>query len=145
MSGNFAIKGGGIGPLMANAILNFHFDFLTTSLIQNIAKPPFMRIFCGFDLRALSGKFLRQKSCYPESFRFLRLWLQCIESQTWRSMRPSIQALSGSRWFSKAFSIAPSVSLYLALIRSQGLCWRWCTGMTPASKMWLNHCMLYIV
>ena len=29
MSGNFAIKGGG---LMANAILNFHFDFLNTSL-----------------------------------------------------------------------------------------------------------------
>ena len=25
------------------------------------------------DLRALSGKFLRQKSCYPESFCFLRL------------------------------------------------------------------------
>ena len=32
MSGNFAIKGGGVGPLMANAILNFHFDFLTPSL-----------------------------------------------------------------------------------------------------------------
>ena len=33
MSGNFAIKGGGgVGPLMANAILNFHFDFLHTSL-----------------------------------------------------------------------------------------------------------------
>ena len=37
MSGNFAIKeggGGGVGPLMANAILNFHFDFLTPSLSQ---------------------------------------------------------------------------------------------------------------
>ena len=34
MSGNFAIKGGGVGPLMANAILNFHFDFLHTSLID---------------------------------------------------------------------------------------------------------------
>ena len=32
MSGNFAIKGGGGGRLMANAILNFHFDFLHTSL-----------------------------------------------------------------------------------------------------------------
>ena len=33
MSGNFAIKGGGgVGPLMANAILNFHFDFPHTSL-----------------------------------------------------------------------------------------------------------------
>ena len=35
MSGNFAIKGGGVRPLMANAILNFHFDFLTPSLILN--------------------------------------------------------------------------------------------------------------
>ena len=32
MSGNFAIKGGGGGPLMGNAILNFHFDFLKPSL-----------------------------------------------------------------------------------------------------------------
>ena len=34
MSGNFAIKGGegGVGRLMANAILNFHFDFLKPSL-----------------------------------------------------------------------------------------------------------------
>ena len=34
MSGNFAIKGGGVGRLMANAILNFHFDFLHTSLTE---------------------------------------------------------------------------------------------------------------
>ena len=27
------------------------------------------------NLRVLSGKFLRQKSCYPESFRFLWLWV----------------------------------------------------------------------
>ena len=33
MSGNFAIKGGGVGRLMANAILNFHFDYLNPSLI----------------------------------------------------------------------------------------------------------------
>ena len=35
-------------------------------------------LLCAFvaDLKidALSGKFLRQKSCYPESFRFLWLW-----------------------------------------------------------------------
>ena len=36
MSGNFAIKGGGVGPLMANAILNFHFDFLNPSLIESV-------------------------------------------------------------------------------------------------------------
>ena len=34
MSGNFAIKGGGVGPLMANAILNFHFDYLKPSLMD---------------------------------------------------------------------------------------------------------------
>ena len=32
MSGNLGGGGGGVGPLMANAILNFHFDFLTPSL-----------------------------------------------------------------------------------------------------------------
>ena len=32
-----AIKGGGGGgPLMANALLNFHFDFLTPSLRMNL-------------------------------------------------------------------------------------------------------------
>ena len=35
MSGNFAIKGGGVGCLMANAILNFHFDYLTPSLTRS--------------------------------------------------------------------------------------------------------------
>ena len=29
-----AIKGGGVGPLMANAIKNFHFDYLNTSLTR---------------------------------------------------------------------------------------------------------------
>ena len=38
MSGIFAIKGGGVGPLMANAILNFHFDYLTPSLIYFAAN-----------------------------------------------------------------------------------------------------------
>ena len=27
------LRGGGVGPLMANAIKNFHFDYVTTSLI----------------------------------------------------------------------------------------------------------------
>ena len=30
------LRGLGVGPLMANAILNFHFDFLTPSLTQGI-------------------------------------------------------------------------------------------------------------
>ena len=38
MSGNFAIKGGGVGRLMANAILNFHFDFLHPSLNMSLKK-----------------------------------------------------------------------------------------------------------
>ena len=46
MSGNFAIKGGGVGPLMANAILNFHFDYLTTSL----TKTPKLNSFHWLDL-----------------------------------------------------------------------------------------------
>ena len=36
MSGNFAIKGGGVGRLMANAILNFHFDYPHTSLSTSL-------------------------------------------------------------------------------------------------------------
>ena len=51
--------------------------YLDHAYAQNLAKPPFMRICRKFenrrDLRALSGKFLQQISCYPESFRFL--WL----------------------------------------------------------------------
>ena len=38
MSGNFAIKGGGVGRLMANAILNFHFDYLNPSLTESEEK-----------------------------------------------------------------------------------------------------------
>ena len=38
MSGNFAIKGGGVGRLMANAILNFHFDFPHPSLRKIATK-----------------------------------------------------------------------------------------------------------
>ena len=37
-----AIKGGGGGPLMANAIKNFHFDFLTTSLTSLTC----MNVYC---------------------------------------------------------------------------------------------------
>ena len=41
--------------------------YLDHAYAQNLAKPPFMRICREFenwrDLRALSGKFLRQKSC----------------------------------------------------------------------------------
>ena len=39
MSGNFAIKGGGVGRLMANAILNFHFDYLNPSLSDLVIIP----------------------------------------------------------------------------------------------------------
>ena len=33
-----AIKGGGVGRLMANAILNFHFDYLKPSLTNLVRK-----------------------------------------------------------------------------------------------------------
>ena len=43
MSGNFAIKGGGgVGLLMANAILNFHFDYWHPSLTHG----PRMDVIC---------------------------------------------------------------------------------------------------
>ena len=29
------LRGGGVGPLMANAIKNFHFDYLNTSLMYD--------------------------------------------------------------------------------------------------------------
>ena len=49
--------------------------YLDHAYAQILAKQPSMRICREFenrrDLRALTGKFLRQKSCYPESFCFL--------------------------------------------------------------------------
>ena len=67
MSGNFAIKGGGVGPLMANAILNFHFDFPHTSLIQVMQVrqvhlwPDFRVIYSGLTIM------------YKLSFRMIKL------------------------------------------------------------------------
>ena len=45
MSGNFAIKGGGggVGRLMANAILNFHFDFPHPSQVW-LLNPTFEKL-----------------------------------------------------------------------------------------------------
>jgi len=67
---------------------------------QNLAKPPFMRICRKFenwrDLRALSGKFLRQKSCYPESFRFL--WLCQPVTRSWIFLSTIHRHLSQSRF-----------------------------------------------
>ena len=51
MSGNFAIKGGGGGPLMANALLNFHFDYLNPSLRKTVwILPPPSRILLSTTL-----------------------------------------------------------------------------------------------
>ena len=61
MSGNFAIKGGGVGPLMANAIKNFHFDFLTTSL-SNIGVASIKDWNFGsriYNIHSLTSFFLR--------------------------------------------------------------------------------------
>ena len=43
MSGNYDIKGGGVGRLMERTILNFHFDYLHTSLrcFQDVCKSLF--------------------------------------------------------------------------------------------------------
>ena len=55
MSGNFAIKGGGGGPLMANAILNFHFDYLTPSLTQTHLGTLFTLVLVGHWTSNFSG------------------------------------------------------------------------------------------
>ena len=62
MSGNFAINWGGVGRLMANAILNFHFDFLHPSL-SNVGFTNFsfiiapliliLKLKCGQDFEAI--------------------------------------------------------------------------------------------
>ena len=50
------LRGGGVGPLMANAILNFHFDFLTPSLICVTNICFFVVAIC-----------LYQEACDPEA------------------------------------------------------------------------------
>ena len=85
MSGNFAIKGGGVGPLMANAILNFHFDFLTTSLIDT-ANFAFLLTLCVsyisiylLCLSSLCCDFLVQS--LPAQFRCILQF--CRKVNTW--------------------------------------------------------------
>ena len=60
---------------IASIVSTAYGAYLDHADAQNLAQPPFMRICREFenwhDLRPLSGKFLRQKSCYLESFRFL--------------------------------------------------------------------------
>ena len=83
MSGNFAIKGGGgFGPLMANAILNFHFDFLTTSLtnIMSILSNPIK-----INLVLIFWRFcLLQTLCLESTFLimiYLCCWSDLISDQ----------------------------------------------------------------
>ena len=66
---------GGVGPLMANAILNFHFDYLTTSLssIQNDAHfqdcPSPTVLNYQFQPNRTPRRFLSQS--------YLRKWFRC--------------------------------------------------------------------
>ena len=65
-------------PKFGTSILSTAYGaYLDHACAKNLANAPSMQICREFenwrDLRALSGKFLRQKYCYPESFRFLRL------------------------------------------------------------------------
>ena len=50
-----AIKGGGVGPLMANAILNFHFDYLNPSLKRNQSGCSTLVIWLVSEPAALGG------------------------------------------------------------------------------------------
>ena len=45
------LRGGGGGPLMANALLNFHFDFLHPSLIVNFV----MKLYGKYEFEVESG------------------------------------------------------------------------------------------
>ena len=59
------LRGGGVGRLMANAILNFHFDYLNPSLIENAQHLVischhdsfrFNNIFFSFNFKFIPGK-----------------------------------------------------------------------------------------
>ena len=54
------LRGGGVGRLMANAILNFHFDYLNPSLIKNPNQTSlhFYRRSCHPFLRLSQTKYL---------------------------------------------------------------------------------------
>ena len=65
MSGNFAIKGGGVGLLMANAILNFHFDYLNPSLTGSSSLPPVpFQVFLAVPLCFLGVTFSLWRGLY---------------------------------------------------------------------------------
>ena len=65
--------------------------YLDPAYAQNLAKPPFMRICREFEnwrnLRALSGMFLQQKFCCPESFCFFWLWLHGYMTSLYRKYK----------------------------------------------------------
>ena len=64
MSGNLCHLGGGegVGRLMANAILNFHFDYLNTSLIVVFFQISVMLNFS-------SRKFPDLTGCFPDTLK----------------------------------------------------------------------------
>ena len=68
MSGNFAIKGWGgwgVGRLMANAILNFHFDFPHPSLsLVPVIIYGDHRLICRLKIKADKNDFLRKGGGY---------------------------------------------------------------------------------
>ena len=80
MSGNFAIKGGGVGRLMANAILNFHFDFLTPSLIladeyanlKLVDVVPCRESFCDIENKIKKDK--KVSNCWVLNTIFRHAW-----------------------------------------------------------------------
>ena len=62
------------------------------------------------DLRALSGKFLRQKTCCPESFRFFWLWVSATD--TWQTKRIK----TGPNFWGVAFAIEAIIDITDALL-----------------------------
>ena len=95
--------------------------YLDHAYAKNLAKPPFMRICREFenwrDFCALSGKFLRQKFCYPESFRFF--W------PCWRWMSITIHSGMKSGTISKTvFEVKMKTWLWLDCCEPSKEVWR---------------------
>ena len=63
------LRGGGVGRLMANAILNFHFDFLHPSLIPNLQDCPSIIISIKVKDLGLAGVTLFSINSENEEYR----------------------------------------------------------------------------
>ena len=99
MSGNFAIKGGGVGRLMANAILNFHFDFLHPSLswfeyfLVNLSRSNICWNKKGRKMKQESDQLLRERT------QIVLLWIFALLERVSLKANTNNSAYAQSRAF----------------------------------------------